>query len=199
MPKPKKALVKMRTKAPKAPKRKGGGGKLSRSETVQVRLDPKLKFAADLAARKHRRTISSFIEWAVDKAVNEISVGLKEDESAWQVTESVWNVDEAERFVNLVQNYPNILTHDEGLLWKHICESFVFWKVSWEQADELEFRKNPRKFDLRFLRRGFDNLKNFSKGAVNEEELFHQLDDMKEDPQYKIEEKLREKKNGSKI
>ena len=36
--------------------RKSGGGKLSRSETVTVRLDPKLRYLAELAARIHRRT-----------------------------------------------------------------------------------------------------------------------------------------------
>ena len=39
--------------------RKAGGGKLSRSETVTVRLDPKLRYLAELAARIHRRTLSS--------------------------------------------------------------------------------------------------------------------------------------------
>ena len=45
--------------------RKGGGGKLSRSETVTVRLDPKLRYLAELAARLHRRTLSSYVEWAI--------------------------------------------------------------------------------------------------------------------------------------
>jgi hypothetical protein len=47
--------------------RKGGGGKLSRSETVTVRLDPKLRYLAELAARLHRRTLSSYIEWAIKR------------------------------------------------------------------------------------------------------------------------------------
>ena len=41
---------------------KGGGAKLSRSETVTVRLDPKLRYLAELGARSQRRTVSSFIE-----------------------------------------------------------------------------------------------------------------------------------------
>ena len=41
-----------------------GGSKLNRTETVTIRLDPKLRYLTELAARKQRRTVSSFIEWA---------------------------------------------------------------------------------------------------------------------------------------
>lgn len=57
-------------------KRKGGGGKLSRSEIVTVRLDPKLRFAVELAARKQRRTASSFIEWAVEEAIKRLPLRI---------------------------------------------------------------------------------------------------------------------------
>ena len=53
-------------------RRKGGGSKLSRSETVTVRLDQKLRYLAELAARKYRRTLSSFIEWAIEDTFNRI-------------------------------------------------------------------------------------------------------------------------------
>jgi len=55
-------------------KSKSGGGKLSRSETVTVRLDPKLRYLAELAARKQRRTVSSFIEWAIEDALKRVSI-----------------------------------------------------------------------------------------------------------------------------
>lgn len=50
-------------------KNKGGGGKLGRSEILQVRMTPKLKFGADMAAAKCRQTISSFGEWAIEEAL----------------------------------------------------------------------------------------------------------------------------------
>ena len=50
--------------------RKGGGGKLARSETVTVRLDPKLRYLAELAARLHRCTLSSYIEWAINASLD---------------------------------------------------------------------------------------------------------------------------------
>ncbi len=72
-----------------AKKRKGGGGKLSRSEVVTVRLDPKLRFAADLAARKQRRTLSSFIEWAVEKTVQGVDIA-HEGETAFDAIHIAW-------------------------------------------------------------------------------------------------------------
>lgn len=52
------------------------GSKLPRSEILTVRLDPKLRFAAELAARKHRRTLSSFTEWAVEEAVKRLPLNI---------------------------------------------------------------------------------------------------------------------------
>ena len=52
------------------PRRKRDGGTPKRSEVVTVRLDPKLKYLAELAARKHRRPLSSFIEWAVEQSLS---------------------------------------------------------------------------------------------------------------------------------
>lgn len=55
-------------------KRKAGGPKLTRSEIIQVRFDPRLRWAAELTARVHRQTLSSFIEWAVISALPRVEV-----------------------------------------------------------------------------------------------------------------------------
>ena len=115
--------------------KKGGGGKLSRSETVTVRLDPKLRFAAELAARKHRRTLSSFIEWAVEESVQSVCLdGLKA--TAYDAIDLVWDVDESDRFVRLALYYPNLLTHNEEVLWKLIRENGCLWKGCYSDVGE---------------------------------------------------------------
>lgn len=108
-----------------AEKKTSAGSKLSRSQTVTVRFDPKLKYLADLAARKQRRTVSSFIEWAVEEALDKI---VMEEDMNYQTTLSdirneLWDVDEAERFGRLAVKYPELLTHDEQVLWKLISDS----------------------------------------------------------------------------
>ena len=55
-------------------KRPTGGGKLSRSEVVSIRLDPRLRFGAEIAAAKCRRTLSSFTEWAIEEALKSQSL-----------------------------------------------------------------------------------------------------------------------------
>ena len=64
----------------------------------------------------------------------------------------------------------------------------------------MDFRKNPTSFDLRYLRQGFDNLKNFAKGEINEVELVDLFTEMTEkDPEYRLVKKIKEKRDGSKI
>ena len=80
-------------------KRKGGGGKLARSETVTVRLDPKLRYLAELAARLHRRTLSSYIEWSIEASLG--NNRLTTDPNGASIrdeAEELWDVDDADRF-----------------------------------------------------------------------------------------------------
>ncbi len=120
-------------------KRKGGGGKLTRSETVTVRLDPKLRYFAELAARKQRRTVSSFIEWAIEDALNRVL--LREDvdgvpgTSIASTAHNLWDVDEADRFVKLAFDYPDLLTHDEQVLWKFVRENGYLWRGKFRGAE----------------------------------------------------------------
>lgn len=107
-------------------KRKSGGGKLSRSETVTVRLDPKLRYLAELAARKQRRTVSSYIEWAIEESLN--FVYIDENQSIAAEAASLWDVDDPDRFAKLAIRYPDMLTHEEQTLWKLVRENGRLWK-----------------------------------------------------------------------
>jgi hypothetical protein len=106
--------------------RKGGGGKLSRSETVTVRLDPKLRYLAELAARSQRRTLSSYIEWAVVRSLSEVILGSGSDPvTVADEAELLWDVDVAERFVRLAARYPELLSYQEQETWKLLNDSFL--------------------------------------------------------------------------
>ena len=101
--------------------RKGGGGKRAKTETVTVRLDPKLRYLADIAARKQRRTLSSFIEWALEQSLKQVILRENEDgqsESVADLAEILWDVDNGDRFMTLATTFPELLTHDEQILWK---------------------------------------------------------------------------------
>jgi hypothetical protein len=116
-------------------KRRGGGGRLSRSETVTVRLDPKLRYLAELAARKQRRTVSSFVEWAIEESLKNVRLGDGGEigESIASMSAKLWDIDEPDRFAKLAIRYPEMLTHDEQVLWKLIRENGSLWKGHYDQ------------------------------------------------------------------
>ncbi|VTU37141.1 hypothetical protein [Variovorax sp. PBL-E5] len=119
-------------------KRKGAGGKLSRSETVTVRLDPKLRYLAELAARKQRRTLSSFIEWAIEDTLNRFPI-REWDEGVTTVmsqSENLWDVDDSDRFAKLALAYPELLTHDEQLIWKLVKECGYLWRGGYSKSNK---------------------------------------------------------------
>lgn len=108
-------------------KRRAGGAKPARTETVSVRLDPKLRYLAELAARKQRRTLSSYIEWAVETSLKEVKLyeGQHYEDviTVEAAASALWDVDEAERFIRLAINYPELLNHEEQEKWKLLLDS----------------------------------------------------------------------------
>jgi hypothetical protein len=106
-----------------------------RTEIVTVRFDPRLKYLAELAARKHRRPLSSFIEWAVEQTVEKIV--LRQDRSGKDVTVveadskfHLWDPDEPDRIMRLAWHYPELMTLEEQVLWKIVSETGFLWKGS---------------------------------------------------------------------
>ncbi len=111
--------------------RKSGGGKLNRNQTVTVRLDERLRYLAELAARHQRRTLSSFIEWAIEEALDKVDLGIDpSDESRVTLATAgwaLWDVDEADRMVKLATQEPTLLNYEEQILWKLIKETPGLW------------------------------------------------------------------------
>ena len=87
------------------------GPKLNRSETVVVRLDPRLRYLAELAARRQRRTLSSYIEWCVDLSLGNVS--LAGERTVDEMQHELWDIDKDKRFYKLARLYPDLLTYDE--------------------------------------------------------------------------------------
>lgn len=104
---------------------------MSKSEILTVRLDPKLRYLAELGARKQRRTLSSYIEWALEQSLSQVNLyqgsGYNGDDnvSVADIGHRLWDVDESERFVRLAMEFPELLTHEEQQLWKMLVDSTV--------------------------------------------------------------------------
>ncbi len=122
-----------------AKKRQGSGKQLFRTKTVGVRLDPKLKYVAELAARTQRRSLSSFIEWAVQEAVDRVPVvgGGLAPRTAKEVMPLVWDISPSTRLVKLAIYFSGLLTYDEQVMWHLIREHPAMWRGKRAMAGSL--------------------------------------------------------------
>jgi hypothetical protein len=107
----------------------------TKSETVSVRLDPKLRWLVGLAARRQRRTLSSYLAWTIEDSLHRVLItpevdsrGNNKGKSISEVASSLWDVSEADRFARLAFRYPDLLTHSEEFLWRLIRENGSLWK-----------------------------------------------------------------------
>lgn len=114
-------------------KKKGAGGKLNRSEIVQTRLDPKLKFGSELIAKQERCTLSSLIETSLEKFSEgyqfKVSKKVKPSQEMMlnDLLEIVWSPDEGVRFLKTALILPNLLTPEEEDLFFYISQVDYFW------------------------------------------------------------------------
>lgn len=144
---------------------------LGRSVTVTVRLDPKLRYLAELAARQQRRTVSSFIEWAIEASLSKVEIAEKT--SIASKAEDLWDVLHPDRFVNLADKYGHLLNHEEQILWKLIEECGPLWKPD-DQFDPM-YRHFPAMgmLDIPLLRKHWDKFLSVARGEASADILPH--------------------------
>jgi hypothetical protein len=121
----------------------------------------------ELAARKQRRTVSSFIEWAVEQALP--LVMLPGDASSGPIDLAhasviLWDPDEADRLAKLGLYYPDLLTYDEQVLWKRIQECEALWLVDFNQLRGLPPQEQDTKLCYPALRLHWEWLKKMAAG-----------------------------------
>ena len=152
-----------------AKSRGGGGGKLNRSETVTIRLDLKLRYLTELAARTQRRTVSSFIEWAIEHAFDRIILreGHQYTETLGEQSEELWDIDEPDRLAKLALRYPELLTYDEQILWKLIRECGWLWKGRHDEDGYWQWKVKEEYLIFQRLREHWDAFKQVASGEAD--------------------------------
>ncbi len=102
-----------------------------------------MRYLAELAARKHRWTLSNFIGWALENAFGQVLLSDSPDqpETLAHAADRLWDESPAVRFAKLAISYPDLLTHDQQQLWKLILETDFFWggrkagpRKQWQRA-----------------------------------------------------------------
>lgn len=170
------------TEAPLKPRRsQTGGAKLGRSETVTVRLDPKLNYLCELAARAQRRTKSSFIEWAIANSLGSVSLpdvrilgenfGEVREATLADKTSQLWHVDEPDRVAALALIAPALLTHEEQLVWRHVRENGFLWKGSYNKEGEWTWEVKEKSLIRDRLRDHWETFKAVALEEVSKDEL----------------------------
>ena len=101
------------------------------SQVLTIRIDSKLRYAAELAARRQRRTLSSFIQSALEQATRDVTLDFElrtdmenmgKKPSAYEFAERSWDVNGLSRLFYLAAAYPHLLDHKEEILWSYYRE-----------------------------------------------------------------------------
>lgn len=116
-------------------------GGLTKSEALQVRFDPLLRWAVEILAGRERRTLSATIEWAVERAVKEIPVSEKNNRplTPWQIADQCWHPNPVWRLHLFASQYPELLTFDERNKWQALL-----FLIGTEQHLEREQHLEPK-------------------------------------------------------
>jgi len=129
-------------------KRKSKAG-APRTEVFAMRLDPKLKYLSEIAARKQRRSLANFIEWAIEHALNKAMLvetgdfNGQHDLSVLDEASKLWDLEPSDRFLKLAANYPDLLTYEEQLIWKAIHEI-----TAWESYKDEDGESQSITYDF---------------------------------------------------
>lgn len=152
-------------------KRKSKAG-TPRTEVFAMRFDPKLKYLAEIAARKQRRSMANFVEWAIEQALNNVYLVERSDynnqgETVTDATSKLWALDESDRLIRLATNFPELLTYDEQTVWRVICEHSTYntgtKRMSWfKEKDDV---------DVNLVRDCWPEIKAYALGTGTKEEL----------------------------
>jgi predicted transcriptional regulator len=109
-----------------------------KTETLTLRLDPKVRFLIDLIARQKRQSITGVIESAVevyatnfyieaelwDEATDEDKM---QEVSLYKLSKEIFSTDDSFRFMMLVWSCPRLLSYEEVRLKETIYASELFW------------------------------------------------------------------------
>jgi hypothetical protein len=150
-----------------------------RSEVVTVRLDPRLKYLAEIAARKQRRTLSGYIEWAVEQSLH--NVFLEEANSFSQEATSVstaeqrlslWDVEESDRVIKLAMHFPELLTYEEQLVWKLVRGCGYLWRGHFSKSNgDWEWTISGENLIWDRLRAHWQTFRDVAEGDLPKEQL----------------------------
>ncbi len=89
----------------------------ARTEALAMRFDPQIKYMADLVSRQDRRSLTNFVEWAIDQALRQTQLTVDGGHmAASDAKEFLWDIDEAERLRKLLKHCPGLMRYHDQIL-----------------------------------------------------------------------------------
>lgn len=114
---------------------RAGKKRMQRTETVSIRLNPRLNYLCELAARSEHRTKSSFIEAAISEKIDHMAFrnwrDIDQTVSFGDRADYLWHVRESERLISLGLAAPHLMTIEEQEIWALIADNGYFWRGRW--------------------------------------------------------------------
>lgn len=95
--------------------------KQPRKELTSLRLEPQVKYLAEIASRVQRRSLTNYIEWAIEECLKQAPI-RPGGRSIADLMLELWDVNEPERLIKLAGIAPELLTHDEQLIFKILID-----------------------------------------------------------------------------
>lgn len=89
---------------------------ITKSESLTVRLSPRVKYGLELLARKQHRNLSSVVEWAVMEAIRNKQTGLLDKDNKLNLLDKLWHIEEMMRMELLKKHNPELLTFEEEVI-----------------------------------------------------------------------------------
>lgn len=104
-----------------------------KTETLTLRLDPKVKVMIEIISRIRRQSITGVVEAAIEEIAFDLDTpyfddGEMHNYSLGSIFSDVWSADESERFINMCYHLPSLLTYEEQRIWETIKSSSCFWE-----------------------------------------------------------------------
>ena len=138
-----------------------------RTEVFAMRLDPKLKYLAEIAARKQRRSLANFVEWAIEQALARVQLvesGFNgEGTTVTDASPQLWALDGPDRLIKLATHYPDLLSYEEQLIWRVICDYSAYNK------DEKRWSRFKEANGFNFVQQCWTEIKAYAMSPENPE------------------------------
>ena len=99
-----------------------------RTESMTIRIDPRTKYLAQLAALQHRLTLSSLVDSALIETVK--ATMITEDgkrSSLLDAADDLWADHEADRTVMLAERFPFFLSAQQEWIWDKVQGAQKYW------------------------------------------------------------------------